>query len=481
LAGSSNLESPVQKKIDKLITYIVVAIVFFAVIFLALSLARGQEFSETLRFMLALIVSSVPEGLPIALSVILVLGMQRMAKKNALVRSMTAIENIGLLTMIASDKTGTLTKNQLKVQDVWEDKPNSDLHDLAVSVYKSIAQTESGKLFDPLDEAFKEFAAEYKVEISEKDKMVQALPFDQKFSMSGAVWQTKPNKLYDVYIKGAPEKVIQASKLAKKRSRHCRTRAAPPNWARFTGYCNCQRPISPRCYKYRRGFAPQIDFLALIAVADELREEAAEAVNTARRAGVNVVMITGDHAETAFAIGKKIGLAEHRDEVFDSRILDEHKDHETLAHHIHNAKVFARVTPENKFKILTILKKKHITAMTGDGVNDVPALAQAHIGIAMGSGTQIAKESGDIVLLDNNFSSIVEALKEGRVIFANIRRMLYYLLSTNFGIVLTIILSLLAGLPLPLVAVQILWINLVTDTGTGYSAWFRAGRRRCNE
>lgn len=464
LAGSSQLESPVQKKIDKLITYIVVAVSITAVLFLLLSLARGQEFSESLRFMLALLVSAVPEGLPIALSVVLVLGMQRMAKKNALVRNMSAIENIGLVTLIASDKTGTLTKNQLKVQDVWEEKPNSDLHDIAVVVDRTIAQTESGKLFDPLDEAFKEFATEYKVEKSETDHNIQPLPFDQKYAMSGAVWQTKGSKLYDVFIKGAPEKVLHASSLTKKQ-----IQVAELELHRLTGQGLRVIAVAKGKYKHdvtniEEVLRHKLDFIALIAVADELREEAPGAIKLARRAGVSVVMITGDHAETAYAIGKKIGLVEHREDVFDSRILDEHKDHDSLAHHIHSAKVFARVTPENKFKILTILKKQHITAMTGDGVNDVPALAQSHIGIAMGSGTQIAKESGDIVLLDNNFSTIVEALKEGRIIFANIRRMLFYLLATSSGEILTMLGALIIGLPLPVLAVQLLWINLVTDT-----------------
>lgn len=465
LAGSSNLESPVQKKIDKLITYIVMAVVVIAVLFLFLSLARGQEFSEALRFMLALSVSAVPEGLPIALSVVLVLGMQRMAKKNALVRTMSSIENIGLVTMIATDKTGTLTKNKLKVQDVWEEKANSDLHDVASYVDKSIAQTESGKLFDPLDEAFKQFADEYKVEISPNEKLIQPLPFDQKYAMSGAVWKTGSAKTYDVYIKGAPEKVLHASKITKKE-----LLIAEKELHRLTGQGLRVIAIAKGKYQHdvtniEEALHHKLDFIALIAVADELREEAADAINLARQAGVNVVMITGDHAETAYAIGKKIGLADTRDDVFDSRVLDEHKDnHDSLAHHIYSSKVFARVTPENKFKILTILKKKHITAMTGDGVNDVPALAQSHIGIAMGSGTQIAKEAGDIVLLDNNFSTIVTALKEGRIIFANIRRMLFYLLATSAGEVLTMIGALLIGLPLPVVAVQLLWINLVTDT-----------------
>jgi Ca2+-transporting ATPase len=174
-------------------------------------------------------------------------------------------------------------------------------------------------------------------------------------------------------------------------------------------------------------------------------------------------MITGDHFETAYSIGKQLGMVDDTSQVFDSRTVSNMKSTK-LAQAVEGSYVFSRVVPEDKFKILSVLKKKEITAMTGDGVNDVPALANAHVGIAMGSGSQIAKEAGDIVLLDNNFKSIVTAMHEGRIIDSNIRRMLFYLLSTNAGQIITLIIALVIGLPLPLVAVQILWINLVTDT-----------------
>ena len=206
-----------------------------------------------------------------------------------------------------------------------------------------------------------------------------------------------------------------------------------------------------------------MDITGLIAIADELRPEASQSISTTQAAGVTVRMITGDHFETAYAIGKQLNLVQSKDEVFDCRQMDNLNDKE-LAKVIARTKVFSRVLPEYKHRILTVLKKQHITAMTGDGVNDVPALTNAHIGIAMGSGSQIAKEAGDVVLLDDNFSSIVAALRQGRIVFDNIQRMLFYLLATNAGEVITMVGALAIGLPLPILPVQILWINLVTDS-----------------
>jgi P-type Ca2+ transporter type 2C len=465
LAGNTHIESPVQQKIDKLITAIIGSVFIISIVVFVLNIIRGYDASEALRFMIALAVSSVPEGLPIAISVILVLGMHRMAKKNALVRSMSAIENIGLVTMIATDKTGTLTKNKLSVQDVWELKPKSDLHDIAGAIHKSVVHSKSGTSYDPLDEAFIAFSHEYKAESDINQDLIKVLPFDQKHAMSGALWKRKSDKMYETYIKGAPEKILAASDCTPGQ-----IKTIEHELHHLTG--QGLRVIAIGCAKYHRpvndfdeALTHKLEFIALIAVADELREEAPAAIHAAHQAGIEVAMITGDHAETAYAIGKQIGLLHHREEVFDSRKLDaDHHDSDNLSHHVYRSKVFARVTPENKYKLLTLFKQKHITAMTGDGVNDVPALAQSHIGFAMGSGTQVAKEAGDIVLLDDNFSTIVTAIREGRTIFANIRRMLFYLLATTTGAVLTMLGALIIGLPLPALAVQILWINLVTDT-----------------
>lgn len=460
LAGETPHESrsPVQKKIDKLVAYVIVVVSIIAVIAFILALVRGTEFSEALRFVIALSVSAVPENLPVALSVIMVLGMRRMASKKALIRSMAAIETIGVITTIATDKTGTLTENRLTVQEVWQ--PRWTKHNLALLTRRAI-NDHSERMHDPLDVAMLAYATAEKSP-QPTGSIVAQLPFDQSMSMSGNVWNK--NGKYELIVKGAPEQILEHSTL----DDSGREEAAQALKALTSqGYrvialasTNLAEPITAFSELKKQ---TSYKFLGFLAVADTLRPAARRAIVTAQNAGVTVRMITGDHFETAYAIGAKLGLVESRDQVFDSRQMDKLTDKQ-LAKAVAGARVFSRVTPENKFRILEVLRLKEITAMTGDGVNDVPALAHAHVGVAMGSGSQIAKEAGDIILLNDNFASIVGAMKEGRVIFSNIRRMVVYLLSTNTGEVLTTLGALVIGMPMPLTPIQILWINLVTDT-----------------
>ncbi len=450
--------SPVQKKIDKLLAYIVAGVGGIAIIAFVLALLRGTEFIEALRFVMALSVSAVPESLPVAISVILVLGMRRMAAKKALVRTMSAIETIGVITTIATDKTGTLTENKLSVQETWV-LPGTK-HHLPTIAHRTINH-HSERSRDPLDIAMIEFTSAQDT-VKLQGESVAKLPFDQAFSMSGNVWHH--NGIYELVIKGAPEQVIARSTLTQIQKDHIELalQALTSRGYRVIALASSSidKPLETFADMHAKH---RFEFVGLLAVADTLRPAARRAIQTAQRAGVSVRMITGDHFETASHIGMQLGLIQSRDQVFDSRLMNEMSDKE-LTQRIIDARVFSRVTPENKFRILQILKAKEVTAMTGDGVNDVPALASANVGLAMGSGSQIAKDAGDIILLNDNFASIVRAMKEGRIIFANIRRMLFYLLSTNIGEVITSIGALIIGIPLPLVPIQILWINLVTDT-----------------
>lgn len=462
LARRIDTESPVQQKIDALLQKIIVVIGAITVVVFGLSLWRGIELLEALRFMIGMAVSAIPEGLPIAISVVLVLGMRRIAKFHALVRNMRAIENIGVVTTIATDKTGTLTKNQLSVQDVWQPGPETDLRLLARAIRLSLNGTmEHAK--DPLDLALHRFVVQYDVALSSSLQEVVNLPFEQAHAMSGVLWRDK-GQTYG-YLKGAPEKVLAQCRL----NAHDHE-AVMKELHSLTGQglrviALAKTTVTKPASEIGDLLDGTFTFLGLIAVADQLREEVPAAIAETQRAGVVVRMITGDHFETAYAIGKQLGLVTRRDQVFDARqIAEQNLSDAALAEIVETARVFARVTPEYKHRILTILKRKDITAMTGDGVNDVPALTNAHVGLAMGSGSQIAKDAGDIVLLNDSFASIVEALREGRVVFDNIRRILYYLFATSVGEVLIIVTSLLIGLPLPVLAVQILWVNLVTDT-----------------
>ncbi|NCQ54410.1 hypothetical protein COV88_01230 [Candidatus Saccharibacteria bacterium CG11_big_fil_rev_8_21_14_0_20_41_19] len=441
-------KSPVQAKIDQLISLLVKITAVLAVIVFILSLARGIPAGEALRFVLSMTVSAVPEGLPVALTVIIVLGMRRMAKQKALVRSFKAIEDIGLITTIATDKTGTLTKNHLVVVDKWSIN-DEDVVNVAERTVDGLMI-----LSDPLDRAVKEY-----VENRENHKIDKLYPFDISLRMSGAFIENDKT----IYIKGSPEHVLDKSKI-KPEQYHIAESVLHELASK--GY----RVIAFAKYKVEGGLPDDlciigkndIEFIGFLAFADELRSEAKNAIRAAHKAGISVRLITGDHYETAFNIGKQLGLATHINQVMQG--VDLPKSMPALVETIKDKTVFARILPEDKFRILKALKQTEITAMTGDGVNDVPALANAHVGIAMGSGSDIAKDAGGIVLLDDNFATIIKAIAEGRKIFDNIRRMLFYLLSTSLGEVLTMVGALLFGLPLPITAIQILWINLVTDT-----------------
>ncbi|HWT39707.1 MAG TPA: HAD-IC family P-type ATPase [Dongiaceae bacterium] len=450
--------SPVQKKIDRLIAYIIAAIAAVAVGAFILAIVRGIEVTEALRLVIALSVSAVPESLPVAISVILVLGMRRMAAKKALVRSMNAIETIGVITTIATDKTGTLTENILSVQETWQ--PEWSSHHLPTIVHRTINH-HSEHTHDPLDVALISFTAA-ETAINLKGTAVAKLPFDQALAMSGNVWHHHGK--HELVVKGAPEQVMMRSRLTRPEMSEVTKAVTQLTSQGYRVIALASTPLDEPLETFQE-MHPKLkfDFAGLIAVADTIRPTARRAIAAAQSAGVTVRMITGDHFETALSIGMKLGLVESRDQVFDSRLMMDMTDRQ-LAKVTHTTRVFSRVTPENKFRILKVLKLKEVTAMTGDGVNDVPALANADVGVAMGSGSQIAKDAGDIILLNNDFASIVRAMREGRIVFSNIRRMLTYLLATNIGEVATTIGALFFGMPLPLTPIQILWINLVTDT-----------------
>ena len=455
LAARKNEPSPIQQKIDALIRQIIMVVLGLSAITFGLALLRGMELVEALRFVLAMAVSAVPESLPIAISVVLVLGMRRMAGRNALVQTMRSIEAIGAITTIATDKTGTLTYNKLALERTWEPRPGLILPAIA----RSITQASSSHGTDPLDSAMATYLTEQHA--TPAGKPHTSYPFSQERALSANLWQT--GGTLQLAVKGAPEQILAHCRLS-----HAQHRTAQTALNQFTaqgyrviGLAHTQVKQAPASLDDVATLTLQLD--GFIAVADQLRPEAKRAITQAQQAGVTVRMITGDHVDTAFFIAQQLGMATTREQVFDSRRIDDLGDDE-LAEALADVRVFARVLPEQKYRILQALKQRHITAMTGDGVNDVPALRSAHVGLSMGSGASIARETGDIILLDDNFNTIITAMREGRTIISNIRRMLYYLLGTNAGEMLTMLISLLCNVPLPLVPVQILWVNLVTDS-----------------
>lgn len=452
LAVEEEPQGPMQQKINAIVSRLIKVLALVALIVFALSLLRGIPTSEALRFVMSMSVAAVPEDLPIALTIILVLGMRRMAKKNALVRSTKAIEDIGLTTVVATDKTGTLTKNNLQVTEAWNGRPNVNLKEAGL---KALGNTLN--IVEPFDQALKKFAGN---EAAHNSTLLKNYPFNQLQRMSGALWNEAGQHV--LYVKGAPEHLLNLCNLDNRRRSKAESELHRLIAKGFRVIAFAKTALSSVPADLKSINAAGFDFLGFIAFADELRPESKAAIDSAHQAGISVKMITGDHFETAFQIGQALGISSHRDQVILGGDLP-HREEE-LTSLLKVKSIFARILPEQKFNILKALKRSEITAMTGDGVNDVPALTNAHVGIAMGSGNDIAKDAGDIVLLNNSFSSIISAISESRAIYDNIKRMLFYLLSTTLGEILTMIGALLVGLPLPVTAIQILWINLVTDT-----------------
>ena len=455
LSKKAEPQSTIQKKINSLITKIIAVVFAISLVAFGLALLKGMEFVEAIRFVMALAVSAVPESLPIAIAVILVLGMRRMARRKAVVSQMRAIETIGSITTIATDKTGTLTKNKLSVNTTWSPESETELNKIIAC---SINQ-ETSSSFDPLDIALSEYSRKQKV--SSHGTPAYNLPFDQSMAMSATAWHF--GSQYQLYIKGAPESVIKISDLDASSRKNIEAKLKTLTSKGYRVIALATAKVDKKVTKLSQLKNLPVEFAGLVAISDTLRAESKASISLALKAGIGVKMITGDHFETAYQIGKELNMVSRRSEVFDCRSMNKLSDAE-LEKIVNKTKIFSRVIPEQKYRLLTILKKQHITAMTGDGVNDVPALANAHVGIAMGSGSQIAKDAGDIILLDDNFKTIIDAVKEGRTVIANIRRMLFYLLSTNAGELLTILGALIFGSKIPLAPVQILWINLVTDT-----------------
>lgn len=448
--------SPIQTKINKLVTQIIVVVAIVMIGILAFFIYTGTSLEESLTFVLATTVSVIPEGLPVAITIILALSMKRMASEKALVRNLRSIESIGLVNVIATDKTGTLTKNQLSIVNTWSLKKFSK--PFLTAVWGSMVVSETNHFPDPLDKAIYEFSRKNKL-ADDTLKLVRTMPFDQALTLSGAIYQS--DKTTEIFIKGSPEKIMAMSNLRPDQIATINQALSDMilNGSRIIAIAKC----SSKTPIHDLEQVEELEFLGLIELADPLRPEAKSAVRQAQQAGIKVVMITGDHAKTAYNIGRQLGITTRESDVLDmSQIYD--YDAIDFEEKVLSCSVFARVTPEAKFKLLQALKKSNITAMTGDGVNDTPALVESNTGIAMGSGSSIAKDASDIIILDDNFKTIVTAVKEGRTTVHNIRRILFYLFSTNLGELLTFMTALLLRMPLPLAAVQILWVNLMTDT-----------------
>ncbi len=485
--------TPLQKTLKKLGMYIGILVVIVAVLVFVVGVIKvDQPITAILLTAIALAVAAIPEGLPAVVTVGLSIGVQRMARKNALVRNLPSVETLGACSVICSDKTGTLTHNEMTVRKLYVNRQEVEVAGSGYSpegyfsrdaknfeLLLRIGAVNNNAKLRKENAAWQVFGdpTEAALIVSAKKAKLDTETLHDKYPRVGEIEFTSERKrmttLHAIdktkvaYAKGAPEVVLSlCSKILVNGHEQRLTREEKQSiLVQNEKFAKQALRVLGFAYKELKGVDAKSDpekdmvFVGLQAMIDPPRREVKDAIDKCRTAGIKVVMITGDHITTAQAVAKELGI---EGRAITGLELDQIED---LSEEVENIAIYARVNPAHKLKIIQALKSNgHIVAMTGDGVNDAPALKKADIGIAMGiMGTDVAKEASGMILADDNFATIVRAIEEGRRIYDNIQKYLAYLLSGNIGEVLVILSSILLGLPLPLIAIQILWINLVTD------------------
>ncbi|GAA0068848.1 calcium-translocating P-type ATPase, PMCA-type [Clostridium sardiniense] len=484
-------KSPLKEKLDSLGKILVILCLIICVIVTVLGILRGNEAGEMFMLGVSLAVAAIPEGLAAIVTVALALGVSKMLKRNALVRKLPAVETLGCTSVICSDKTGTLTQNKMTVREVYINDKIVELQKENINNVKGIEKLKSAlvhcndcqldkkskkldkALFgDPTETAlvrmFFDKVSDVK-DFTDKVQRVFDIPFDSTRKMMSVI--VKENDREICYIKGAPERIIEKSNYIYEDGI-----VKPLTYQKKKLISNSLEAMSSRALRCI-GAAYKVDglvkneklendliFIGLAGSIDPPRAEARDAVLKCKLAGIKPVMITGDHKNTALAIAKSLNICKNEEQVLTGKEIEGMTDKE-LYNKVNNTRVFARVSPNHKLRIVKAFKSRgNIVAMTGDGVNDAPAIKEADIGISMGiSGTDVTKEASAMILMDDNFNTIVAAVEEGRVIYDNIRKFIRYLLSCNLGEVLTMFLATLFMLPNPLTPIQILFVNLATD------------------
>ena len=465
--------TPLQKKLKELGFHITLGIIAVSSFIFIIGYLRGQNTLDMLLASVSLAVAAIPEGLPAVITITLALGTRRMIGKNALIRKLSAVETLGSVSIIAADKTGTMTKNEMTVTEIytnnkliqlknnklfydekeWNNKEASKLFEIA-----SLCNNASvNEISDPTEKAL--LIASENLNLKYEYKRIKEVPFSSETKYMSTLNLVNGKEI--LYIKGAPEIILGMCKYIYKEGRSILL-----NSKEKERIINQYSEMAHNALRVL-GFAYSMDnssknliFTGLVGMIDPPREEVFESIKKCKKAGIKVIMITGDHKLTAQAIASQIGI--HGKAITGEEL--EKLSTEKLSEIIEDIDIFARVNPQHKLKIVRALQKKgHVVAMTGDGVNDAPALKKADIGTAVGSGTDVAKEASEMIIMDDNFSTIVSAVEEGRRIYENIKKFIYFLFTTNLAEILILFLSLIIGLPLPLIAVQILWVNLVTD------------------
>ena len=472
-------ETPIQKKLGEVGKILGIACLAICIIIFIIGLIKKIEPIEMFMTSVGLAVAAIPEGLPAIVTIMLSIGVTTMAKKNSIIRKLPAVETLGSSSVICSDKTGTLTQNKMEVVEIRaEDKRFAiELGSMCTDCYISYENGIRKVGGEPTEIAIVEAGIKIdknKNELEQQMKRVAEIPFDSNRKMMTTIH--KVGSKYRIITKGAPDVLLsKCNKVYTKsgikniveidREKIQRNNLEMANQALrviAVGYLdidNIPNNITSE------NIEQQLIFVGLIGMIDPPREGVKEAVETCRKAGIKTVMITGDHIATAKAIAQKLGILKVGDKAITGAELDR-LSQEKLEKEIKSYSVFARVTPEHKVRIVKAWQKTGaVVAMTGDGVNDSPALKNADIGIAMGrNGTDVAKNASDMILTDDNFVTIVEAVKQGRNIYSNIKKAVHFLIATNIGEIVTIFMGLILGFKSPLLAIQLLWVNLVTDS-----------------
>lgn len=502
-----NSEFPLKQDIRKLSRAVIIFVVIVSAFLFALGLFHGQAMKDVFKTMIAVSVSVIPEGLPIVITLVLASGVWRMGKKNVLVKKLQAVEVLGETTVLAVDKTGTVTKNELVVERVYvgnslfsvqgngyvpegrvtlDEKTVDPLNhpELLLTGKLAVLHSSANVIFekkkqswriagDPTEGALSVFAKKigfHREDILAESPTLDEVPFDYELKFHASLHKQEKNNL--LIVTGSPEVILKladkagdisgAQKLtvAKREELQSSMHSMFGGGLRVIGFAYLETDIR----SIDKENIPKLIFGGFWGIKDALREDVRGAVRQVSMSGIKVVMITGDHEITARAIAKEAGIYKSTDGVLSGEEIANVTD-DALSKSIQNVSVFARITPDQKLRIIKAYQSNGIViAMTGDGVNDALSLTAADIGIGMGTiGTEVAKEASDIILLDDNFANITHGVEEGRTIFITIKKVVLYLLSTSLGEVFVILGALLMGFPLPILAAQILWLNLVTD------------------
>lgn len=491
ISDTKNEDTPLQKvlaKLSKMLGMLTLGIVIVVLLVDILWICvQGhateiEKYLEAILSSISLAVAAIPEGLPAVVTIVLAIGVQRMVKANTVVRKLPSVETLGAVSVVCSDKTGTLTQNRMTVVEAYTNNSfftsenfntdNKDKHIRLLARGMSLcsnATVDNGLFGDPTEIALVVFANAFelrKKSLEELTPRVDELPFDSVRKMMST--KHLEGDKHIVYTKGALDSILKGTKfiLENDKEREITDKDIENIYEANSFFSGKALRVLALAYSYTDKISEQdLVFVGLVAMIDPPREEAKPAVAKFKTAGIKTVMITGDHKDTAFAVAKELGICDDKKQCYTGTEIDQLSTEE-LMETCKTARVFARVSPENKVQIVNAFQALgNIVAMTGDGVNDAPSLKAADIGIAMGiTGTDVAKGAADMVLTDDNFASIEKAVEEGRGIYANIRKTVFFLLGSNIAEVFAMFVLICIGLPAPLIAIHLLWVNLITDS-----------------